>query len=115
MATVTIADEEVASIGLKWTRGDAHTWLMTWIDPNGDPIDLSGTVIEAQMRAYAGATQAWDFGIDMTDAASGVVGLVCPTDTDMPLHGLYDVRQAGPQTILTGTFELRPPITELTV
>ena len=114
MATVTIAEDEIASIGLNWTRGDAHTWLVTWVDPDGDPIDLSGAAIEAQLRPYAGATAVWNFGIDMTDAASGIVGLVCPTDSDLPLHGVYDVRQAGPQTILRGTFTLDPPITELT-
>ena len=113
MATVTILP---AKLNYKITRGDDFADEVT-IKENGVAVDVSARTYTAQVRATTEATDVVaTFSIDMSSAASGVVGFsIADTVTD-DLLGPYvwDFQQdtAGViRTLMGGTFIVQPDVT----
>ena len=113
MATVTILP---AKLNYKMTRGDDFADEVT-IKENGVAVDVSARTYTAQIRATKDATDVIaTFTIDMTSAASGVVGFaIADTITeDMAGPYVWDFQQVvgtATRTLMGGSFFVDPDVT----
>lgn len=113
MATVTILP---AKLNYKITRGDDFADEVT-IKENGVAVNVSARTYTAQVRATKDSTTVVaTFTIDMTSAASGVVGFsIADTITDdMSGPYVWDFQQVtgtSTRTLMGGSFFVDPDVT----
>lgn len=101
-------------------RGDEFRERLVWKDANGDPLDITGWVLEGQLReAYGGALLA-NFVLDDVGLPDNEVNLrLADTDTAALGEGVFPwdlVRVSGgpssPRTVLSGVAVVRPRATD---
>ena len=113
MATVTILP---AKLNYKITRGDDFADEVT-IKENGVAVNVSARTYTAQVRATKDSTTVVaTFSIDMTSAASGVVGFTLADTVTDDMSGPYvwDFQQDTGgviRTLMGGTFFVDPDVT----
>lgn len=73
--------EQIATtLDIHFVQGDSLSRVIQFTQ-SALPLDVSGWTITAQIRRRASSSTAVDFAIDMTDAASGLVGIsITPED-----------------------------------
>lgn len=83
----TTQDPEI--LDLAFVRGDEFSRRFAF---SGDVTDVSDWTITAQVRPFAESTTAWDFAVDMSDAANGNVDitLVETQTAEMPERNEWD-------------------------
>ena len=113
MATV---DVRPAKLNYKITRGDDFADQVT-IKENGVAVDVSARTYTAQVRSTKDSvTVVATMSIDMSSAATGVVGFaVADTVTDdMSGQYVWDFQQVSgtaTRTLMGGTFFVDPDVT----
>lgn len=113
MATVTILP---AKLNYKITRGDDFADEVT-IKENGVAVNVSARTYTAQVRATKDSTTVVaTFTIDMTSAATGVVGFAIADTVTDDMSGTYvwDFQQDTGgviRTLMGGTFFVDPDVT----
>jgi hypothetical protein len=113
MATVDIRP---AKLNYKITRGDDFADQVT-IKENGVAVDVSARTFTAQVRLTKdAATVVADMSIDMTSAATGVVGFSVQDTVTDDMAGTYvwDFQQdtgGVVRTLMGGTFFVDPDVT----
>jgi len=114
--TTAVARSDPGDLNLEWPHGDAVDFTFTFEDEFAAPIDLSSYTFYADVRNRKRATTSFSFSVDTTDAATGVLVLTTPTDADLPLEGLWDLRQkaAGGEvtTLLAGEVTILKTISD---
>lgn len=116
--TTAVAKSDPGPLNLEWPHGDAVDFTFTFEDEFAAPIDLSGLTFYAAVRNRKRATTEFPFGIDTTNAATGVLVLTTPTSADLPLEGLWDLRQkdggGDVKTLLAGNVEIHKTVSDTT-
>lgn len=115
MATISVLP---AKLNYKIVRGDdfADTVTINEGEPSA-PVDVSARTFTAQVRSAADSTTVVaTFTIDMTDAASGVVGysLADTVTDDMSGPYVWDFQQVVggvTRTLMGGSFSVVPDVT----
>lgn len=100
-------------------RGDVYEHEFTFMSGD-DPLDLSTRVVTAQWRTKEDATDAVDFAVDDTGAATGVIIIsLTPSQTaTLGIRGVYDVQAhdggatpTNQETLVRGTVEVTKDVT----
>ncbi len=65
---------------LSWRRGDPRRLVLTVVDAEGDPVDLSASTWTAQVRASRASAAGTTLTTDATDAATGVLAFTLTGD-----------------------------------
>lgn len=116
--TTAVASSEPGELDLEWPQGDEVDFTVTFVDEFTNPIDLTGLTFYADVKNRKRTTVSYSFSIDTTNAATGVLVLTTPTDADLPLEGLWDLRQKNGtgevKTLLWGKTILRKTISDTT-
>jgi len=83
-------------------QGSDYSAIVNVVGSNGQPIDLTGYTVEAQIRKFHGSSAEYCFNATVADAAAGKVRLrLTATESQAMLPGrwLYDVRVISPANI----------------
>jgi hypothetical protein len=106
------------TLNLSVVAGDGYSHTVSFVDADGDPIDVSAYEHRAQLRTHHQATTATDFAIDETSAAAGSITLSLSAAQTRTLRVgvlVWDLERqadgAEPETILAGVFRVRPDVT----
>jgi hypothetical protein len=86
-------------------RGDDFAHTVTFTDAAGAPINVSARTFASQLRRYPDTSViAATFGVDMTNAATGVVVFTLADTVTSTLDAgpyVYDVQQTDSGTVTT--------------
>jgi hypothetical protein len=107
------------TLNLSVVAGDGYSHTLTFTDADGVAQDQSAYTFRAQVREATWAETAADFGIDDTDAATGVIVISLTAVQTRALRtgsNVWDIEReltAGgdPQTLLQGKFTVTPDVT----
>lgn len=106
------------TLNLSVVAGDGYSHTISFVDSDGNAINVSSYEHRAQIRARYNATTATDFAIDETSAASGSITLSLSAAQTRTLRVgvlVWDLERqadgAEPETILAGVFRVRPDVT----
>ena len=114
--TTAVARSDPGDLNLEWPHGDAVDFTFTFEDEFAAPIDLSSYTFYADVRNRKRSTAVFSFSIDLSNAATGILVLTTPTDANLPLEGLWDLRQKAPggkvTTLLAGEVLLTKTVTD---
>lgn len=107
-----------AKLNYTMVRGDDFADQVT-IKEGGPPavaVDVSARTYTAQLRSTPDGTVVASFTIDMSEAASGVVGYSLPDTTTDDLSGAYvwDFQQSSAgviRTLMGGSFVVNKDVT----
>ena len=118
MATEVTVGAEPAVVNLKWRRGDALSFSLTFIDENDAAIDMSAFSFIAQYLPIGGTETRESFTIDETNSASGVILLQPPLSEDIASKGTWDLRQLDGngdviRTLVEGDAFAKPAVSQV--
>jgi hypothetical protein len=103
------------TLNLELTAGDDYDLVVTVVDGNQAPIDLTGRTFTAQARQFADSPDVIDFTIDTAGAASGQLTLsLAAVVTAVLKPGVWDLQQVvggKTQTLLAGNVYVNAEVT----
>ncbi len=87
---------------LRVYRGDDYSHVVTFVDVNGDPFPVVGS-LRAQVRRRSGDGLVASFTVDVAEAAAGVVTLYLGATVTAGLSSVYvwDLEQNNAGTVAT--------------
>jgi hypothetical protein len=111
------------SVDLLIYAGDGVSLDLELDQPNGAPFDATGSAV-AQIRPTRGGPVAAEFTVDLTNAATGHIGLSLTGDETAglaaagePFNGAWDVQWTAPGneplTIAQGSVTCKPDVTRV--
>lgn len=100
-------------------QGADFSMVLILRNGEGEPVDLSGATVQAELRAGWDKPKLGEFSVAILDASGGRLRLTLSgaASAEMsPGSGFYDVllidAESQRQRILEGTFRIRPAITQ---
>lgn len=112
--------EPVAQLDLCLYRSDNFSHQITWLDNDGDPIDLTGYTAKMEARRKVGGsilmTATESSGLDLGGAAGTIDIKLIPTQTDIAFRdNVYDLEVTSPgaevTTLVQGAFTVIQDVT----
>jgi hypothetical protein len=115
LAAPIVIEQLPQDVNLILKRGDDFYLTIAVDDLDGQPADLTGAAVRAQIRAQ---TESPDVLGDLAPVIEDnviTVFLTSPVSASLPLSTVYDVEltdaQARVTTLIAGTITLRPDVT----
>ena len=106
------------TLNLSVVAGDGYSHTISFVDADGDAIDVSAYKHRAQIRTHHSAATATDITIDDTAAAAGSIHLTLTAAQTRALRigaNVWDYERqatgADPETVLAGIARVRPDVT----
>lgn len=105
-------------LNLKIDQGSTFEKSFRWRDTDGDPKDLTGYSIAAQIRSEPGGSLQANFGAAITDPTNGEFKLVLAATASSAIQSgwyVYDIeltQNASTTRVVEGKLEIRPEVTK---